>query len=422
VQANQAGEKIAATVEAIAPGIDLAVLKLEDESFFESRPPLTWASALPEIKDPVMAYGYPQGGTTLSITKGIISRIEFERYQFPVAGLRIQIDAAINPGNSGGPVLVGDRMIGLAFSHLGGAENIGYIIPCEEIELFLKDVEDGRYDGKPAMYDGLQTLENATLRPFLKLEKLVQGIIVNKPFSEEANYPLKQWDVITRIGDTPIDSEGMVKMGSNSRIRFNYLVQRLAKNGKLDLTIVRHGKEMKIQMPVQTDRPAVVPSLNGAYPSYFIYGPLAFSSATRELLGGSSDGMMMEWTQFLAANGNPLLGRIYDKPAFEGEGIVLIASPLFPHRLSKGYSNPIMQVVKSINGQKVRNLGHLVEIIRDSRDEFLTIEFDSRFGGETIVLPRTEALKATEEILTDNGIRSQGSSDTMAVWNAKPAK
>jgi hypothetical protein len=256
----------------------------------------------------------------------------------------------------------------------------------------------------------------------LKLEKLVQGIIVNKPFSEEANYPLKQWDVITRIGDTPIDSEGMVKMGSNSRIRFNYLVQRLAKNGKLDLTIVRHGKEMKIQMPVQTDRPAVVPSLNGAYPSYFIYGPLAFSSATRELLGGSSDGMMMEWTQFLAANGNPLLGRIYDKPAFEGEGIVLIASPLFPHRLSKGYSNPIMQVVKSINGQKVRNLGHLVEIIRDSRDEFLTIEFDSRFGGETIVLPRTEALKATEEILTDNGIRSQGSSDTMAVWNAKPAK
>ena len=40
VQANQSGDKISATVEAIAPGIDLAVLKLDDESFFDTRPPL----------------------------------------------------------------------------------------------------------------------------------------------------------------------------------------------------------------------------------------------------------------------------------------------------------------------------------------------------------------------------------------------
>ena len=47
-------------------------------------------------------------------------------------------------------------MIGLAFSHLGGAENIGYIIPTEEIELFLQDISDGHYDGKPALHDHLQ--------------------------------------------------------------------------------------------------------------------------------------------------------------------------------------------------------------------------------------------------------------------------
>jgi hypothetical protein len=46
-------------------------------------------------------------------------------------------------------------MIGLAFSKLSGgdAQNIGYIIPNEEVELFLKDIADGHYDGKPAMYD-----------------------------------------------------------------------------------------------------------------------------------------------------------------------------------------------------------------------------------------------------------------------------
>src|SRR5215475_11275110 len=160
IQANQAGDKLSATVVAVAPGIDLAVLKLDDESFFKTHAPINRAQGLPDIKDPVLAYGYPTGGNALSITKGIISRIEFVPYNYPVSGLRIQIDAAINPGNSGGPAIAADRMIGLAFSHLDQAQNIGYIIPNEEIDLFLKDIEDGHYDGKVAMLDELQTLEN----------------------------------------------------------------------------------------------------------------------------------------------------------------------------------------------------------------------------------------------------------------------
>src|SRR5689334_15690769 len=40
VQPNQSGDKLSANVVAVAPGIDLAVLKLEDESFFKSHPPL----------------------------------------------------------------------------------------------------------------------------------------------------------------------------------------------------------------------------------------------------------------------------------------------------------------------------------------------------------------------------------------------
>src|SRR5580704_887230 len=113
IQANQAGDKISATVEYMAPGIDLAVLKLDDEKFFDTHPPLARAKKLPGIKDTVMTYGFPEGGNSLSITKGIVSRVEFSAYNFPVFGLRIQIDAAINPGNSGGPAVVGDTMIGL---------------------------------------------------------------------------------------------------------------------------------------------------------------------------------------------------------------------------------------------------------------------------------------------------------------------
>ena len=422
IQANQAGDKISAKVEAIAPGIDLAVLKPDDETFFDTHPLLARAKALPEIRDMVMAYGYPEGGTSLSITKGIVSRIEFESYNYPVSGLRIQIDAAINPGNSGGPAVVGDKMIGLAFSHLGSADNIGYIIPNEEIDLFLQDIADGHYNGKPAMFDDLQTLENPELREFLKLDKSVEGIVVHKPDSTDPAYPLKEWDVITKIGDTPVDDQGMIKLGANLRVHFQYLVQKIAKNGKVPMTVVRAGKETRVELPVSPKHPMVMPDLAGAYPSYFVYGPLVFSSATEQFVSGMLRGnRASRWINWLTSLGSPLVRRISDKPAFAGEELVVVPSPFFPHKLAKGYSDPFCQVVKTVNGIPIKNLNHLVEVLRDAKPPFITVEFNNR-EGETMVFPRADMLAATDEILTDNGVRSQGSPDTLAIWNAKPAQ
>src|SRR5665213_2508965 len=330
IQANQAGDKLSAQVEFIAPGIDLAVLKLDDESFFDTHPPLAETTSLPEIKDTVMAYGYPEGGNSLSITKGIVSRIEFAPYNYSVGGLRIQIDAAINPGNSGGPAVVGDKMIGLAFSHLGSADNIGYIIPCEEIELFLQDIADGHYDGKPALFDDFQTLETSALRPFLKLDKSVEGMIVHRPFSSEPSYPLKEWDVITKIGDAPVDDQGMIEPGGNLHVQFVYQVQKVARDGKVPLTIVRGGKTMQIELPVLQNRPQVVPDLENSYPSYFIYGPLVFSGATKDFVRYLISGdQSQRWVGLLAYSGNPMLTRISDQPAFAGEQLVVISSPFF---------------------------------------------------------------------------------------------
>ena len=422
VQPNQAGDKISATVVAAAPGIDLAVLKLDDESCFDSRPPLQRARTLPDIKDAVMVYGYPKGGTSLSITKGIVSRIEFTPYNYPVSGLRIQIDAAINPGNSGGPAVVDDKLIGLAFAHLGNSENIGYIIPCEEIDLFLQEVAAGHLDSKPAMFDDLQTLENPALRSFLKLDKSVQGMVVHKPDSADADYPLKEWDVITRIGDTPVDDQGMIKLGVNLRVGFRYLIQKIARNGKVPLAVVRAGKELPVELPVSPKRPLVMPDLAGSYPSFFVCGPLVFSSASLQFVSGFSRGLAgSTFMGALSAAGSPLIKRMGDKPAFPGEQLIVVSSPFFPHKLAKGYSNPISQVVKTVNGIPIRNLAHLVEVLRDAQDQFLTIAFDTRYG-ETLVFPRAEMLAATEEILTDNGLRSQGSPDALAVWEAKKAK
>jgi len=150
--------------------------------------------------------------------------------------------------------------------------------------------------------------------------------------------------------------------------------------------------------------------------------PLSAGGPVREGVSGLLRGTRASrWINWLSSMGNPLVRRISDKPAFAGEELVVVPSPFFPHKLAKGYSDPFCQVVKTVNGIPIKNLNHLVEVLRDAKTPFITVEFNNR-EGETMVFPRADMLAATDEILTDNGVRSQGSPDTLAIWNAKPLK
>jgi len=418
IQANEAGDKVTATVVGISPEMDLAVLKLDDESFFDSHPPLARAKQLPNITDAVMVYGFPTGGSSMSITKGIVSRIEFAKYNYAASGLRIQVDAAINPGNSGGPAVVGSKMIGVAFAHLTQAENISYIIPCEEIDLFLNNMVDESYHGRPCLYAKLQALQNSTLRTFLNLDKSVHGAVVQQVGRVPAGNPLQKWDVITEIGDAAIDDEGMIRVQDGPRVAFTYLIEKTARDGKAPLTVLRAGKRLHLDVPVLSDPDMVLPGLKGAYPGYFVDGPLVFSDASQDLLGQLIGGRMGRLLMgVLLDQGNPLLARCDDFPAFNGERLVVVTS-FFPHKLSRGYTDPSGQVVKSINGIAIKNLAHLVAVLRDCKDPYILVDFDGR-NTDTLVFPRAETATETDDILTDNSVRNQGSADMMAIWNGK---
>jgi hypothetical protein len=98
--------------------------------------------------------------------------------------------------------------------------------------------------------------------------------------------------------------------------------------------------------------------------------------------------------------------------------LVVISSPFFPHKLATGYSSQSAGVIYSVNGTQIHSLQHLVTVLRDLQDEFVVFEFDHR-DGEALVFPRKEMVDSTEEILTDNGVRAQGSPDMLEVWQAK---
>ena len=419
VQPNQSANHIPARVEAMTPGMDLAVLKLDDETFFDKRGALPFADELPRVKDNINVYGYPTGGTGLSVTQGIVSRIEYTDYYYQATGLRIQVDAALNFGNSGGPAVTDGKLVGLVFSLIQNAQNIGYLIPVEEIQHFLSDIKDGVYDGKPQTHDLIQTVENDALRQRLGLPKGVNGVMVSQPYRDDAEYPLKEWDVITKIGDTPIDGDGKVAIRYDLRLSASYLVQKYAKNGKLPLTVFRNGKLIALDLPVRSKRELVIPYLMNDNPRYFIFGPIVFSQTTQDYLERLGNQRPSAFGRRLS----PLVIRRQDRPAFDDEELVVVSSPLFPHRITKGYDDPNRSVISEVNGVPVRNLRHLVELLRDSRDEQISFKFASSgvLTHETMVFNRADLMNATGKILEENGIRYPYSSDLRAVWEGSSA-
>jgi hypothetical protein len=187
-----------------------------------------------------------------------------------------------------------------------------------------------------------------------------------------------------------------------------YYIQKLSSNeSSVDETRRRiTGSES----PGQADRALLVPPLKDQYPEYFIYGPIVFSAATQEYvrgLGGSGLGM-------LVALDSPLLKRLNDAPEEPGEQLVMIATRLFPHPITKGYDNRPLGVIGSVNGTEVKSLRQLAELLRDCKDDYVRLEMADR--SESLVFRTSELKESTETILTDEGIRYQASDSLRDVW------
>jgi hypothetical protein len=188
----------------------------------------------------------------------------------------------------------------------------------------------------------------------------------------------------------------------------------LAKDGQVDITIFRDGKLKQMRLPVQSQRDLVMPYLLNRNPRYFILGPLVFSQATQDYLERVNAQRSLPTSQ----HGSPLITRRFDKPRFEGEELVVVSSPMFPHRITKGYDDPERSVLSEVNGVHVRSLQHLVQLLRDNNNPRVTFKFakSGRRMHETMVFNRAELVESTSNILEENGIRHPYSSDLRPLW------
>ncbi|MDB4514632.1 trypsin-like peptidase domain-containing protein, partial [bacterium] len=235
--------KHVARVRHIAHDCDLALIELQDFEPFERLPYLD-IGGMPTLESRVSAIGYPVGGERLSVTQGVVSRIDFSNYSHSRADshLVIQIDAAINPGNSGGPVVQDGKVVGVAFQGNTQADNVGYIIPTPVVKRFLRDISDGSYDHYMDLGISPFPLFNPAMRQAYQLPADGKGVLVaNVVPGGPADGVLERGDVLLSIDDNPIDSAGNIRIAGEF-VDMNEIVERKFAGDKVTLALIRKGE------------------------------------------------------------------------------------------------------------------------------------------------------------------------------------
>lgn len=402
--------KFLATVLAIGTECDIALLTVNSDEFWEGVSPVDFG-ALPSLQDAVTVVGYPIGGDTISVTSGVVSRIEVTSYVHGATELLgVQIDAAINAGNSGGPAFnAKGQCVGIAFQSLKheDAENIGYVIPTPVISHFINDFErNGDYTGFPILGIDWQKIENPDLRKSLGMEPQQKGVRVRRvePTAPAAKH-LQSSDIILSFDGIDVANDGTVPFRHGERIGFSYLVSQKYTGEQARVRILRNKEFLEFDVQLDTHKRLVPAHIKGRPPSYYILAGIVFAAVTVPYLR-SEYGKDYDYDAPVK-----LLDKLlYSMAQTEDEQLVVISQVLVAD-INIGYEEIVNTQVLALNGTPVRNLKHLAHMVETCKEEFLRLDLEYQ---QMIVLETKKAKAATEEILVTHCIPSAMSQDLKA--------
>ena len=382
-------KKYVATVEHIAHDCDLALLKVEDPDFWKETKPLA-LGGVPEIETAVSVYGYPIGGERMSVTKGIVSRVDFRTYSHSVmdSHLCIQIDAAINPGNSGGPVLQGGKVVGVAFQGFSGqvAQNVGYMIPTPVIGHFLKDIEDGHYDRYMELSIGTFSLLNDAHRRALHLPQDDRGVVVTTVGSASVCFgKIRPGDVLLKVDGLEIQSDGMVQL-DGERVMMAEVAERKYKGDTIRFEVQRDGKAVTEEVKFTRAWPYTHQATSYDPPKYVVFGGLLFQPMNRNLIATY---------QFSNPRIFHYFAHFIDQELYKDRDEVLVLTALLPDPINTYLDEFREGILKNVNGAAIRNVKELAAAFAKPADEYV-IEFEG--AGRPLVLQHSELDAARERI------------------------
>jgi hypothetical protein len=376
----------------VAHDCDLALITVDSPNFYKNMVPLKFGG-IPELESTVSAYGYPIGGERMSVTTGIVSRIDFQLYTHSSIDqhLAIQISAQINPGNSGGPVMQNGKVVGVAFQGYSGdvAQGVAYMVPTPVINRFIKDVSDGRYDGYVDLGITYGKLQNPAQRKFLGLKDDGRGVLVETVVAAgPCAKILKPGDVLLSIDNHPIASDGNVDL-EGEHVEMPEVVERKFKGDDVKFDIWRDKQATNASVKLETI--PVYQMQAHRYdirPRYIVYGGLLFEPLSLDLLESfqPQDLRLRHFFDFY----------ILDQLYLEHPDVIVLTN-ILPDPINSYLAPYRGQIVDSVNGKKIRTLDEFSQTLSEPADRFV---IDMIGDGPPLVLDPKQVEAARDRIRT----------------------
>ena len=399
-------QRYLARVAYVGHDCDLAILTAQDPAFFNDTVPLE-LGPIPTANSTVRTYGFPMGGRHISVTEGVVSRIQMDVYSHSRADrhLVVQTDAAINPGNSGGPVMQDGKVVGVAFQGLRAADNIGYMIPTTVIQHFLDDTADGTYDGFGSMgFSFFPALHSESYRQYLNLPPDQQGVVVlNTMLNSSVENIFEPEDVITKLDGYDIDNDGMVNVYGLT-LHMSEIIEQKQIGDTIGITLYRNGREQTATATVAVNRPPLPYWRQfDEKPRYYLYAGLTFVPLSRNYL----ETWGQEWAseipfrlKYLFANSIQL-----NKSKERKEYVVM--SEMLPDEVNSYSKRYLNSVVETVNGVAINTLADLKEAFENNEEAFCEIKF--MFSPTPLIIDNEKAFVRAPEIMKKYNVPAKAS-------------
>lgn len=234
--------------------LDVAFLRIKDTKGKDLTPAKLGDSSKVKVGESVVAIGNALGQFQTTVTSGIISGhgrsvLAGDESGGSVETLQnlFQTDTAINQGNSGGPLVNLDgEVIGINTAIAGGAQNIGFAIPINDVKGVINSVlTKGKLERPylgvvyvPVTADVVKRYQLSTSQGayILTAEAAGQETVVKDGPAAKAG--IKEGDIITKVDTEEIDESHSLTA----------LLGKHAVGDKVKLDIVRNGKHQTIEI------------------------------------------------------------------------------------------------------------------------------------------------------------------------------
>ena len=240
--------------------LDIAFLKINNTNGQTLVPAVLGDSSTVQVGDAVVAIGNALGQFQNTVTSGIISgygrSVQAGNSMGSQASENLedlfQTDAAINEGNSGGPLTnLNGQVIGVNTALAGGAQDIGFAIPINDVKGLIQQVESTGKLVQPYIGVYYIPITNDIAQQYkLSVERgawippsnvVGQNPIISGGPAENAG--LKSGDIITKVDGTTINQTNSLA----SIVDLDHVGQ------SVKLTVIRNNKTIHINVTLGTE-------------------------------------------------------------------------------------------------------------------------------------------------------------------------